>query len=217
MSSTQNPTPSRSPAAAAAAPSTLELAAQAPARLDSFTPIHKGMRRSLFETALLLARTDFESHAETAAAEAATSTCLGYLREHADHEDRHVIPRLAEIAPELAAELEAAHPQLEHAALDIECMGQRLPGLPPAEREALGGEMLRRFHGLIADQIRHMEREERQANAAFWGAVDDGAMAAISKAIIATIEPARMDEWKSIFAASLSPRELAMMAPPRAA
>jgi len=125
MSSTQNPTPITTPATSLGpnaagptpAPSTLELAAQAPARLDSFTPIHKGMRRSLFETALLLARTDFGSPAETAAAEEATTTCLGYLREHAEHEDRHVIPRLAELDAALAAALEIDHPRLERAAL----------------------------------------------------------------------------------------------------
>jgi len=185
-------------------------------RHDMFTPIHKGLRRTMFETAMRLGRTDYGSLEDVAAAQRELVTCMTYLREHAEHEDRHVIPRLAEIAPELAAELEAAHPQLEHAALDIECMGQRLAALPPAEREALGGELLRRFHGLIADQIRHMEREERQANAAFWAAMDDGEMAGISRTIVSTIEPARMDEWKVIFAASLSPRELAMMAPPRA-
>jgi hypothetical protein len=186
-------------------------------RYDMFTPIHKGLRRTMFQTAMRLGRTDFQSSEDVAAMQREVVQCMTYLREHAEHEDRHVIPRLAQIAPELAAELEAAHPQLEHAALDIECMGQRLAALPPLEREAMGGEMLRRFHALIADQIRHMEREERQANAAFWDAVDDSAMAAISKAIVATIEPARMDEWKVIFAASLSPRELAMMEPPRAA
>jgi len=188
-----------------------------PARYDMFTPVHKGLRRTMFQTAMRLGRTDFASLDDVAAAQRELVLCMTYLREHAEHEDRHVIPRLAAIAPELAAELEAAHPQLEHAALDIECMGQRLAGLPSPEREVLGCELLRRFHGLIADQIRHMEREERQANAAFWTALDDRAMADISKAIVATIEPARMDEWKSIFAASLSPRELALMAPPTAA
>jgi len=186
-------------------------------RYDMFTPIHKGLRRTMFETAMRLGRTDFGSLPEVAAAKREVVQCMTYLREHAEHEDRHVIPRLAAIDPELAADLEAAHPQLEHAALDIECMGQRLAALPAAERETLGGEMLRRFHRLIADQLRHMEREERQANAAFWGALDDDAMAAISKAIVSTIAPARMDEWKVIFAATLSPRELALMGPPRAA
>lgn len=186
-------------------------------RYDMFTPIHKGLRRTMFETAMRLGRTDFASLDDVAATQRQVVQCMTYLREHAEHEDRHVIPRLAAIAPELAADLEAAHPQLEHAALDIECMGQRLATLPAAEREAMGGEMLRRLHGLIAEQLRHMEREERQANAALWGAIDDGAMADISKAIVSTIEPARMDEWKVIFAAALSPRELALMAPPRAA
>ena len=58
-------------------------------RPDLITPIHKGLRRALFDTALALARTDFTAEAEVAAAQEAVATCFEYLREHAEHEDRH--------------------------------------------------------------------------------------------------------------------------------
>jgi len=74
-------------------------------RLDVFTPIHKGLRRTLFETAIAIGRTDFASPAETEAAEKLVTDCLTYLREHAEHEDRHVVPEIARLAPELASTL----------------------------------------------------------------------------------------------------------------
>ena len=74
-------------------------------RTDLFTPIHKALRRNLFETAIALGRTDFTSPQETAAAEKLVAECLGFLREHADHEDRHVLPEIARLAPELAASM----------------------------------------------------------------------------------------------------------------
>ena len=52
-------------------------------RLDTLTPIHKALRRLLFETAIQLARTDFGSTEESAAAEEALSRCFGFLREQA--------------------------------------------------------------------------------------------------------------------------------------
>ncbi|HEY8926927.1 MAG TPA: hemerythrin domain-containing protein [Polyangia bacterium] len=199
------PTPDTAPAPAIPAPSTLELAVQAPARLDSFTPIHKGMRRSLFETALLLARTDFESTAETAAAEEATTTCLGYLREHAEHEDRHVIPRLAELDAALAAALEIEHPQLERAALAVDTLWPRIAAAPSGSaRAALGRELVRRFQTFVAQQLQHMDREEREVMAVMWAGLTDAELGAISGRIVADIPPARMSEMMALILPALS-------------
>jgi len=163
------------------------------------------MRRSLFETALLLARTDFGSPAETAAAEEATTTCLGYLREHAEHEDRHVIPRLAELDAALAAALEVDHPRLERAAIAIDTLWPRIGAAAsgPA-RAALGRELVRRFQAFVAQQLQHMDREEREVMAVLWAGMTDAEIGAISGRIIADIPPARMAELMALILPALS-------------
>jgi len=52
------------------------------------------------------------------AAERAVADCLEHLRDHAAHEDRHVVPILAELAPAVAAFMAAEHPELERASIE---------------------------------------------------------------------------------------------------
>ena len=182
-------------------------------RLDPFTPIHKGLRRQLFETAIALGRTDFTSPTETAAAEKQVTECLTYLREHAEHEDRHVVPEIARLAPELAATLADEHPELERAAIAIDSLWPRFAPLGPEERLAMGAELARRFQSLVAMQLRHMDREEREVNAVFWAHLDDRDIGALSRRIVVSIPPARLLHWQQyVLAPAWSAREIAAAA-----
>jgi hypothetical protein len=183
-------------------------------RLDSFAPIHKALRRQLFETAVALARADFTSEEETASAARATETCFTYLREHAEHEDRRVMPIVTDLAPGLAEELAGEHVALERAMLDIGCLFPKLDTLALAARFGLGAELVRRFNAFVADQLRHMGREEREVNAVLWAHLDDAAIGAITARIIADIGPARMAEMVPLMLPALNPSERAKMGPP---
>lgn len=182
-------------------------------RLDVFTPIHKGLRRQLFETAIALGRTDFASPAETTAAEKLVTDCLTYLREHAEHEDRHVVPEIARLAPELAATLVEEHPELERAAIAVDSLWPRFAALGPDERIAMGAELGRRFQALVAMQLRHMDREEREVNAVLWAHLDDRDIGALSRRIVVSIPPARLVHWQQeVLAPAWSAREIAAAA-----
>jgi hypothetical protein len=177
-------------------------------RFDPFTTIHKALRRSLFDTALALSRTDFGSADETAAAGRAVAECMQYLREHAEHEDRHVLPVIARLDPERAAIMADGHPTLERAAIAVESLWPRLAALPAAERTeeraALGGELARRFNVFVAHELEHMDREERELNALIWARMDDAAIMAISAAIVAAIPPERMRTWGELMLPALN-------------
>ena len=182
-------------------------------RLDVFTPIHKGLRRQLFETAIALGRTDFASPVETEAAQKLVTDCLTYLREHAEHEDRHVVPEIARLAPELAATLADEHPELERAAIAIDSLWPRFAPLGPEERLAMGSELQRRFQALVAMQLRHMDREEREVNAVFWAHLDDRDLGALTRRIVVSIPPARLLHWQQeVLVPAWSPREIAAAA-----
>src|SRR5262245_26513964 len=183
-------------------------------RTDIFTPIHKGLRRNLFETAIALGRTDFTSPEETAAVEKLVAACLGFLREHAEHEDRYVLPEIACLAPELAAAIAEEHPELERAAIAIDSLWPRFAPLGPEERQAMGGELARRFQALVAMHLRHMDREEREVNAVFWARLDDSDLAAMSRRIVVKIPPARLLTWQQdvLFPAWSAPERAAAAA-----
>jgi hypothetical protein len=173
-------------------------------RLDVLTPIHKALRRSLFETAIGLARTDFESADETAAAERAVAACFTYLREHAEHEDRHVIPEIARLNPELANALALAHPELERASIAIDSLWPRLTLLAGAERAAMGAELCRRFQAFVAMQLEHMDKEERNVLPTLQARFSDAELGALSGRIVREIPAARMAVWSELIGPSLS-------------
>ena len=185
-------------------------------RFDMFTPIHKALRRSLFETALTLGRTNFASPDEAAAAERLVADCMEFMREHAAHEDRHALPEIARLDPGLAAILSSGHPELERAAIAVESLWPRLAALPAtaaAERQALGGELMRRFHAFVADEVVHMDREERELNALLWSRLTDADIMAISTRITTSISPERMRTWGELLLPALNgPEREAMLA-----
>jgi len=198
-------------AAVQTAAAEINAATPPPVRVDMFTPIHKGMRRLLFETAMAISRTDFGAPDEVAATEALLFNCLGFLEDHAAHEDRHVVPQLARLDPEFAAAMAPEHPALERAAREIEWLWERLRPLAGPARVALGGDIQRRFHAYVADQLRHMDKEEREINAIFWEHLADTDLLAINARIVADIEPARLREFGGVLAQALNRRELEVM------
>jgi hypothetical protein len=189
--------------------------AQAP-RFDGFTPIHKALRRQLFETAIALARTDFASEVETEGAARSVETCLLWLREHAEHEDRHVMPALADLASWLANDLAREHVELERAAIQVDVLFPKLGALDAAGRLQLGAELVRRFQAYVAMQLRHMEREEREVLAVFWEHLDDAALAAMSARIIADVGPVRMAVLGPLIGAAVNRAERERMEAGRA-
>jgi hypothetical protein len=176
-------------------------------RADILTPIHKAIRRSLFETAMTLGRTDFSVAAEIEAAEHAVTVCLDHLREHAEHEDRHVIPELVRIAPELAQTFSQEHPELERASIAVESLWPRIAAQTGAERVSLGGELTRRFHALVAAAVLHMDREEREELPVLWDHFTDAELGQLSGRIAADIAPARMAEFGQLMFPALNGSE----------
>jgi hemerythrin-like domain-containing protein len=182
------------------------------ARVDLFSLIHKGVRRLLFETAMEASRADFAEAEEVASVEAAVRRCFDLLREHADHEDRVIQPWVARSSGELAADLAAEHVALEKATIAVESLLPRLAGAAPDERRKMGVELQRRLHLLVADQLRHLDREEREANAVLWAHLPDETLTQLRSEILAQIPPPRLAEWHEILRQSLSASERAALA-----
>jgi hypothetical protein len=189
-----------------------ESAMVASARVDLFTLIHKGVRRLLFETAMEVSRTDFAAADETERAERAVRRCFDFLREHADHEDRVIQPWIARSSPALAATLGAEHVALEKAAIAVESLLPRLAGVAAGERRAMGAELQRRLNLLVADQLRHLDREEREANAVLWAHLPDELLTQVRGQITAQVGQPRLAEWYELLQPVLTGPERAALA-----
>jgi hypothetical protein len=179
-------------------------------RVDVFTPIHKALRRRLFDVAAQAARTDFAVAAAAAETAAAVAAMLELCREHAALEDRHYQPIIEAVAPALARELAAQHEALEAATDTLEAILPLVAGADEPSRVSLGAELVRRVNLLVAEQLRHMDREEREA-APLVGALDETTLAALRARVRADVAPAHRPTWGVLLGAALSPREFAAL------
>ena len=180
-------------------------------RIELFGPIHKGLRAALCETATLLARTDFQDPAASRAAAASVGEVLGFLDEHAGHEDDKVLPVLQAHSPELAAELRSDHARVEGLQEEIGAIATRLELASPAERVSLGARLHEKVWLLLAEHARHMQVEESRANRVLYANLSDEELAALHGRIVGSIPPARIAEWMKILLPALEPAERAAL------
>ena len=143
------------------------------ARVDLFTLIHKGLRALLFDLSAAAARLDVERTDEVDALVARVDRGLGFLDEHAAHEDRHIMPVLRIVAPAVEAELAGEHRRLEALGSQVSELAYQLASAVAAERPPLAAGLCRLLNALTSGHLAHMEREEAEANHALWETVDD--------------------------------------------
>jgi hypothetical protein len=158
-------------------------------RPNYFNNIHKAVRSALFETSLQVARTDFGEAEEAAAAARSVIELMDFLDQHAGHEDHFVFPELASFAPALAATLDAEHVRMEGLQSEIRALAHRAHGPSRKDRQEAGPRLARALSLLVADQLRHMDREETEANAVALAHRTDAEMAQIQGRIQASIPP----------------------------
>lgn len=178
-------------------------------RFDLYATIHKGLRARMFDTTALVARTDFSNDAETAATTAALADLLELLDEHAAHEDAHVMPEVGAVAPDVAAALELDHGALHDLQRELRRRLELIATTPAARRWTLGRELHLRLCRMVADHLRHMDREETLANAALWAGRTDEQLMTVSGRISSSIAEPRLIEWWTFVLPALDGKERA--------
>lgn len=183
----------------------------APARVDLYTTIHKAIRAQLFDVATEAARVDLRSTVAVNLLAERVARVLGFLEDHAHHEDTHVLPAVHAVAPEVATSLDIEHRMLDGIQAEVAAAAAALVRAEPAHRAASGLALMRQLNRLIAAHLSHMGREETEANAALWCGYDDAALGGIQGRLIGSIPAARMAEWQEIMMPALNPVERALV------
>lgn len=176
-------------------------------RVDLFSVIHKGIRGALFELAAEVARVEVSSTEAVDRICCHVARVLGYLDEHAAHEDAHAFVALREVDAKLADELEAEHRGLEVAQADVERAAEALAMLDLAGRAAGAARLVCALNHLIALQLLHMNREEIEVNRALWAGFDDEALAAVRARVVSGIPAPRYAEWMELVRIATNPVE----------
>jgi hypothetical protein len=180
-------------------------------RYDLFTPVHKGLRAALFETGALLARTDFAAPGEAAEAARAVERVVAFLDEHAGHEDAVVLPALEALSPELFVALREDHARIDGLQRELVGLSARLPGSAEAERVAIGRRLHDRFGIVVAEHLRHMQREEHEVQRLLCAHRSDDELRTLHGRILGRISRPRSAEWIELILPALSGPERAAL------
>jgi hypothetical protein len=190
----------------------------ATARVDLYTSVHKAIRQILFDLSSMEGRTDYGDRAGSATFADRATRALQLVSEHAEHEDREVLPGLKRHAPGVEARLSAQHVELESIAQEVLACAAALDTASDEERRSVGDALHVLVNRLVSGHLEHMAFEESDVNGALWAAFTDAELVAIQGRILSSIAPPRMAEWmqwmlpalnaaeRSRFAASLPPR-----------
>ena len=159
-------------------------------RYNSFNIIHKGLRASLYQTALQLQQTDFTSEDETDEAINKVREIVMLFEGHAHKEDCFILPAIEEYEPSVVASFEAEHVKDERLANQLHaCINKLAAATEFLEKIIAGRELNESFVAFTAFNLQHMAREEDILNKILWRYYSDDEIKAISRKIAASVEP----------------------------
>lgn len=164
-------------------------------RFDLYTHAHKAVRSLYFEAVLALARTDFEGEPELPSLAASLRGAVRFARRQAEHEEGEIHPFLHALAPELAADLEAAHGKLEGLGRKLDAELLRLERAGDPERAALGRRVRDTLDQLVGEELEHLRLEETRASRVLWAHLCDAELREVQARILASMEPAELGDW----------------------
>jgi hypothetical protein len=180
-------------------------------RFDLYGSVHKGVRALLFSTVGQVARTDFSRSDEAQAALDAVERLFRFLEEHAENEDRVIMPVLQRFSDETFAVLEADHAHTERLQAEAAQLVKRLRDATTRRRVHLA----RRLHAclcqLVALHLQHMERQERDGHRALWAHLTDQELLALQEQIVREMPPAQMADALSVLLPAMSVPERAAL------
>ena len=164
-------------------------------RVDLFAVIHKMLRVAIFDTATLIARADFSSAEERQAVLNKFTETFGFLHEHHQHEDNHVLAVVQKIDPALAKRIEEDHQSLDQSLQEVKELASSLEGAEGESALALGAKLHLAFSVFLGGYLSHMATEEVDVNAALWTHLNDEELAGIRAELQGAIPPQRFAEW----------------------
>jgi hypothetical protein len=179
--------------------------------VDLFGPIHKGLRALLFNASAQVARADFASDMQTRAVLTEIRRTIGFLREHALHEDMHVLPLVAAHDGDLARALARTHAEMERQEVELSALLVRIENATRVERPALVPALTGLTNRWVAAHVLHMDVEEVEANARLWAGESPAALLGARARIRQSMSAERTLEWMALLLPALNPAERALL------
>jgi len=180
----------------------------APARLDLYTPAHKGLRLFMSDTLTRVGALDVSDVDELGQTLAQVHSLLDLCRRHLDHESQFLHTALEARRPGATVRIAAEHDEHIDAIAALEADAAALRALPGA---AAAHRFYRHLALFVAENLEHMNLEETAHNAALWADYSDAELAEVHQRLLASIDPAEMALALRWMVPALTPTERAAM------
>jgi hypothetical protein len=180
-------------------------------RLDIYAAIHKALRLFMSDTLSRLGRADPGDAEDLARTLDQLDELLSELRHHVRNENDFVHTAIEARQPGGATRTGGDHAEhlAEIATLEAEVRALRSAGAD--RRAALAQCLYRELAAFVAQNLRHMQVEESQNNAALWALYSDAELEALHDRILQSLPPQEMVLVLRWMARALAPQELAAL------
>ncbi len=158
-------------------------------RYDIYVQIHKGLRSFMMHTLEQLGRMDARDECETAESLAQLRALLGLCRSHLEHENHHLHTAMEARRPGSTARISLEHVHHERSIEALQAAAREVELAAGAARAAAALRLYRALALFVGENFEHMHVEETANNAVLWEVYDDAELAAIERAIVASIAP----------------------------
>ena len=179
-------------------------------RLDLYKEVHKGVRKALFDLAMLAGSTEFNHPESLQRLKDQVNLTYNLLETHAHSEDTYVEPLLRQCDSEVADKLTTTHSKLEN---DISQLKRQLDDFASGQADITSqGQLfylaLTRF---IGEYLQHIADEEQILMPLLWKKFDDPTLMEVTTTIRANIPPPVMKNFLSFMIPAMNHQERTLM------
>lgn len=178
-------------------------------RFDLYAGVHKGLRSFMAETLVSAGRMDVYDAPELAATLAQVRALLEACSVHLQIEEQFLHPALEARRSGSARATARDHEEHLRALERLEAAVQEVERALPDARTEAAMRLYRALALFVAENLEHMHAEETANNATLWATHTDAELAAIHKAIIASLPPPTAAGFMRWIVPAMSPAERA--------
>ena len=183
----------------------------APARLDLYRFVHKGLRAFLYEVLLQVGRMDVDDGSEVREALTRVRELLTICRVHLQNENHFIHTALETRRTGAAARAASDHASHERSFEELELATRAVEDSQATARAVAATRLYRQLALFVADNLEHMHVEETELNEALWATHSDAELRGIQQALVAAIAPEHMAVFQRWMLPAMTPAERAVL------
>lgn len=178
-------------------------------RYNMFYQVHKGLRAMLYDTAILLQRTDFSNAEETTIIAGRINEVVMLFDKHAHSEDSNVLFAIESLEPSAATLFAEEHVKDHELSNRITAIINMLgAAFETEEKEELGSALRAAYNEFVAFNLYHMAKEENELNQLLWKHFSDDQLHGITMQIISKIPIEQLSAFNVWMMRGLSNQEI---------